>query len=505
MAGNSRCWDMCRRYTLIICVTPPELEPPSGGQTLIHTWPDQTHHSTATSTPGSAILFRKDLEHEGALLTAGEKHIITLNLWAMQQTASDERIVHVTFPALSVEHDDDAERGKRKRSRTEDAQSHAAALRSVLDDQSYAISVAALARHEHCSLAAFVRFAEQQGSGDGRVLHYECSNATYEEFGTVYKILQQSYVSADDVHRHAKLIDYYALDKRSILVDLADPGPDDAEANEKAASALATQLRTELMHLTPRALQARALEMGIAKGKVDAMLDAHDVKGFLVELMIDAELTVLRAPIHSSRVMQEREKDEQLARFGLSHPGGSYAAIGYNQVRALGKAVWAVQLHKEAKHMCTIDLAPQSRASVLLRLLMHLLLLEGHTHDLIQSIFPEEMSSDFQTAKQSIFAMPGPHNVIPEDQLGTMCSKVADVVLNAAASLCEELLDPPAKFIDLDCGGIDVTVLPDHKRIESKSLFTDTELVRSGFIRIYTDTDGSDAADYGGDKRETYT
>ena len=118
MASNSRCWDLClHRYTLIICVTPPGTEPPSGGQTLIHTWPDQTHHSTATSTPGSAILFRKDLEHEGALVTAGEKHIITLNLWAMQQTASDERIVHVTFPTLSgVEHNDDAERGKRKRS-----------------------------------------------------------------------------------------------------------------------------------------------------------------------------------------------------------------------------------------------------------------------------------------------------------------------------------------------------------------------------------------------------
>ena len=88
------------------------------------------------------------MEHEGALITAGEKHIITLNLWAMQKnTADDERIVHVTFPSVvpSPAPDQDAGRGKRQRTDKEDAQSHAAALRSALNDQSYAISVAALA------------------------------------------------------------------------------------------------------------------------------------------------------------------------------------------------------------------------------------------------------------------------------------------------------------------------------------------------------------------------
>jgi hypothetical protein len=464
------------------------------------------------------------LEHEGALITAGEKHIITLNLWAMQKnTADDERIVHVTFPSVvpSPAPDQDAGRGKRQRTDTEDAQSHAAALRSALNDQSYAISVAALAKHEHCSLAAFVRFIDQQGSGNEPVLQYECKDATYEQFGTVYKILQQSYVSAEEIRKHAKAIDFYALDSRSILVDLADPKPDDAEGGENAASALATQLRAELSSLTPRMLQARALEMETAKDKVDAMLDAHDVKGFLIDLIIEAELAILRAPIHSSNIMQEREKDEQLALFGLSHPGGcldvTHECLGYNQVRALGKATWAVQLYGIAQDM--MDLAPDAstdeRIPALQELLMNLLQLEGHTHDLIQLIFPEEMALDFPTAKASISKMMmvmmkrkvqkkkkkkkgqnDPFLDIPGDQLVAICSKTVAAVLKAIESLCEELLNPVSKFIDLDRGGIDVTVLPDHKRIEKESERPENYRSKnpSSLIRIFVDADGKDAA-----------
>jgi hypothetical protein len=53
-----------------------------GGETLIHS-NGETFTSSATTKPGGALLFRKDLEHEGAVLKSGNKRIVTVNLWAI--------------------------------------------------------------------------------------------------------------------------------------------------------------------------------------------------------------------------------------------------------------------------------------------------------------------------------------------------------------------------------------------------------------------------------------
>jgi len=56
--------------------------------------------SKATTIPGGALLFRKDLRHEGRVLTAGQKHIVTLNLWAVRR--SSPQVLLVTFPTASA-------------------------------------------------------------------------------------------------------------------------------------------------------------------------------------------------------------------------------------------------------------------------------------------------------------------------------------------------------------------------------------------------------------------
>jgi len=53
--------NVIEEYTLIVCVT-PEGVACTGGETLIHTWPDQTFTSKATTIRGGGLLFRKDLE-----------------------------------------------------------------------------------------------------------------------------------------------------------------------------------------------------------------------------------------------------------------------------------------------------------------------------------------------------------------------------------------------------------------------------------------------------------
>ena len=42
-------------------------------------------------------MYRRSLEHEGELLEAGEKHILSLNLWAFRNRTLNQ-VLHITFP-----------------------------------------------------------------------------------------------------------------------------------------------------------------------------------------------------------------------------------------------------------------------------------------------------------------------------------------------------------------------------------------------------------------------
>jgi hypothetical protein len=101
--------NLIEEYTLLLCVTPQGADDDDavknkeggsvnsvvGGETIIHTYGGATAYDTTTT--GSGILFRKDLEHEGAELISGEKHIITANIWAMRKEQS-KQVLLVTFP-----------------------------------------------------------------------------------------------------------------------------------------------------------------------------------------------------------------------------------------------------------------------------------------------------------------------------------------------------------------------------------------------------------------------
>ena len=73
--------------SLLLCVTPSEKAvADQGGKTVLHL-KQGPYASNATTTPGCALVFRKDLDHESTVLSAGEKHICMLNLWAMPKAA----------------------------------------------------------------------------------------------------------------------------------------------------------------------------------------------------------------------------------------------------------------------------------------------------------------------------------------------------------------------------------------------------------------------------------
>ena len=94
--------DACRvtsnlvaEFTLLVCVTPAGM-PTVGGKTIFHPSFGPPTARTESTLPGSGLLFRKDVAHEGERVSAGEKQVISLNLWGRRKHRS-EQILVVSF------------------------------------------------------------------------------------------------------------------------------------------------------------------------------------------------------------------------------------------------------------------------------------------------------------------------------------------------------------------------------------------------------------------------
>jgi len=200
--------NLVEEFTLILCVTPPSHEAVEGGETLIYPYASKDGVPFDTATPGNGLLFRKDLEHAGNLLKAGEKHILTANLWASRKQISDQ-VLFVTFPSA----DDDVA-----------FHSAEARLQQVANqDTSYALPVDYL---KGTMLDAHVRFVnqgyEQEGQDSPTVVSYTCSDFSFEEFGTVAKILQRAYVHEDEIRSRADCIEFFGpFRAENLLVNFA--------------------------------------------------------------------------------------------------------------------------------------------------------------------------------------------------------------------------------------------------------------------------------------------
>ena len=118
--------------------------------------PSQPRRYSNIQTPGCALLFRKDLNHEGKKLTKGVKHIITANIFAVKKTQS-EQVLYVTFPdKMDKDLDNDAN--------TKDSTNVKAAMQCVASDTaSYALPVSRLTG----MLAVHVRFYNAQVEAEG--------------------------------------------------------------------------------------------------------------------------------------------------------------------------------------------------------------------------------------------------------------------------------------------------------------------------------------------------
>jgi hypothetical protein len=192
--------------TLLVCITPPEAALNTlGGATTIHAY-GKSFDFAATTTPGHALLFRKDLDHEGQVVTGGEKHILSVNVWAHRKKSGQTLLI--TFPHETEECP---------------GQSGGAALLAAANAKAYAMS----ADDARGMLAGKVewanRAADEAGSRRPSVITYECADASYTQFGTIFRILCRMHVDASELVQHKATLDFFlpAMRLQDVLVDMA--------------------------------------------------------------------------------------------------------------------------------------------------------------------------------------------------------------------------------------------------------------------------------------------
>ena len=206
--------NVVEEYTLVVNVNEPGCAEIVGGETLIKVNAATQLVSKASTTPGGALLFRKDLQHQSLQVTQGQKEVISINVWCMRKATASEQIVLVTFP------------GSGGQDVTTD------------DAASYALSVSCIERHEQQSmLSAFVRFENSKGGPRKPVLVFEAPREfSAESFRPVFQILTGGYSTVPELMEHSAALIYFGVRVEDILVSLADAG--NAETEEDVLRAL---------------------------------------------------------------------------------------------------------------------------------------------------------------------------------------------------------------------------------------------------------------------------
>ena len=254
-------------FTFLLCVTPTDAlgnednlaadggtggGAVKGGETKLFGY--GTSKCYDTSTPGTGLLFRKDLEHEGCELIQGEKHIITLNLYATRKETNDQ-VLLVTFPnegtddTDAAQDTDDDQKMKKMKSLL-----HIASNESL----SYVIPVQNLfgmleahvrfANKQHRERLGLINDGDDEDDGDGGnsasssskppVIHYECKDFDFETFGVIVKIFNNTYVEEEDLVMARDCMDYFGpISTENILVNLS-LDPEEIRVNKDTATTM---------------------------------------------------------------------------------------------------------------------------------------------------------------------------------------------------------------------------------------------------------------------------
>ena len=170
--------NIIEEYSMIVCINADCY----GGETILHLNNNFKYSSKASVTPGSCLLFRKDIPHEGSVLKSGCKEIITLNLWKVLDES--QRSVVVKF------NDSD---------------------KTCVIPENKIIS-----NSENNLLKTFLN-TKIGSNKESKVIFYKPLH-TYEEFLVIEKIYNGYAISPDEIYQYEEIIDFYLFDYQKLLV-----------------------------------------------------------------------------------------------------------------------------------------------------------------------------------------------------------------------------------------------------------------------------------------------
>ena len=220
--------NLIEEFTLLINVNAPGTQC-EGGETIVHVPMDASGGTSAvsfdaTAVAGGALLFRKDVEHEGAKVLAGEKNIVALNLWGRRRKAG--QVLVVTFaqetdavtadfasaaaftPAAALSPGEPSSRSISPCAGT----SPVDVLRSALDGKYVLAAEDASASHvlkqvieDACRCTA----ASKQVDAPS-VLAYECPiGVTHASFDAVWRVCCRMHVTTELLQTHKPTLDFF--------------------------------------------------------------------------------------------------------------------------------------------------------------------------------------------------------------------------------------------------------------------------------------------------------
>jgi hypothetical protein len=170
--------NLIEEYTMILCLKADS----KGGETIIHVNHFFKHISKSTITPGHALIFRKDLTHEGALLESGNKEILTMNLLAISKKV--ERTVVVSFPENKKE--------------------------VIL------VPLANIEQIPNNYILTKLQFTNEINSKNN-LLKYVEEHSTMKEFEIINKIFQKQKLTLEEIQSNYELLDYYQVNVSNIM------------------------------------------------------------------------------------------------------------------------------------------------------------------------------------------------------------------------------------------------------------------------------------------------
>jgi hypothetical protein len=211
--------NIIEEFTFIICVLPTSYEEKViGGETKVKLNADSVTLSKATTTPGGALLFRKDLFHEGLPLESGQKEILMVNVWGVRRS-TDEYLV-VTFPKDQFHGSQGLSQAARE---TEEGESNKTIFEREMNSKFYVIPIINFKDFPECFFSGFIEFYKRNNPvASSRLVTYTCNVCNYEQFRVVFEVLTRQRLSGSVMSEvELELLDFFSIPRKAGLLEVA--------------------------------------------------------------------------------------------------------------------------------------------------------------------------------------------------------------------------------------------------------------------------------------------